>query len=296
MKKSLLANLSFPYCEWLKERYDFDVRARSKKIESLLLRSLSKSSTLQILDVGSGLGANTHYYCEILPSDQEWTLLEKDKFLAMACLQDLFDWANSRGWLCRLSPGNLKICFNRKRISIRIVQGSIFEMKGKIAFSQLHLAMANGVFDLLSKDQFSALAKELACYRVPILATLNYKSMHFEPEREEDEKFIAQYECHMTRPQIFGKAMGPDCSLQIVEILKSLDYIVSSGKSTWIITSKDKAMFLHIFRFMQLAISELNNNEEELRKFNQWLLSKQTLLERNQLELIVFHTDIFAKF
>ena len=94
-----------------------------------------------------------------------------------------------------------------------------------------------GRFDIEPCYAEACLGIEVHSFRVAILATMNYRSMRFHPQEEEDLEYVGLYERHMRRRQDFGFAMGPGCSDIMITGLEETGYEVRSGKSIWIITS-----------------------------------------------------------
>lgn len=281
---------------WLSERYQFDATARCKKLEEIVFSHFHGREFIRVLDVGAGLGANIRYYGNFLACDQEWTLVEKDTSLARACLPELSRWAESNGWDFKLTPEGLEIRQHYKHILIHILTTSMFNLDSLVNLPAVDLTTANAVFDLLSKEQLFTFVTQLSSYHIPIYATLNFTSMLFEPQSEEDLEYIHLYEQHMRRRQDFGFAMGPDCSDRMITLLENMGYAISFGKSIWIIRSEDRKMFRCMLTFMQVAISELLATSTEFAKLDKWVLGKLRQADRGQLELRVEHMDIFGRF
>lgn len=291
-----MENVTSQHPDWLRERYRFDAAARSKKLEVGVVDQFRGRSPMRILDVGAGLGANTRYYANLLHGDQEWTLVEQDTSLAGCCVSDLSGWAESNAWDYGIVPEGLEIRQRHKRIAICVVATSMFNLEGFVDLSFVDLAMANAVFDLLSEEQFLSLMGLLTSYRLPILATINYRSMHFQPQEEDDFEYIGLYERHMRRHQDFGFAMGPNCSDIMIAWLQDRGYEVRSGESIWIVTSADRRMMGYMLTFMQSAISGLLATSAELAELEKWVSNKLKRADRGQVALHVEHTDVYGSF
>lgn len=282
--------------DWLRERYRFDAKARCKELEAAALNHFHGRRSMRILDVGAGLGANTRYYGNLLACDQEWILVEKDLSLARNCLSDLSRWAECNTWDQRRVPEGLEIRQEHTRMVIHMATASMRNLGDRVNLSSVDLATANAVFDLLSKEQLFSFLSEVHSFRVAILATLNYRSMRFHPQEEEDLEYVGLYERHMRRRQDFGFAMGPDCSDIMITRLEEMGYEVRSGKSIWIITSADRQMLRCVLSFMRGAISEMLATPAELAGLERWISNKLDRADRDQLKLLVGHMDIFGRF
>ncbi len=121
-----------------------------------------------------------------------------------------------------------------------------------------------GRFDIEPCYAEACLGIEVHSFRVAILATMNYRSMRFHPQEEEDLEYVGLYERHMRRRQDFGFAMGPGCSDIVITGLEEMGYEVRSGKSICIITSADREMLRFMLTFMCGAISEMLATPAEL--------------------------------
>ena len=281
---------------WLQERYRFDTEARCRELEKSFLEYFQGTRLLRIVDVGAGLGANTRYYLEVIPFDQLWTLVEYDPVLVQQCFGTLSQWAKSRGWLCEITADSLTIHLPDKQAEIRVLKGSMLDLEHMVDLTYIDLVTANAVFDLFSQQQFQRFVKLLTNHRVPILTTLNYQSMVFEPEDQQDGKYVRHYQSHMRRLQDFGAAMGAGCSRHMITVLESLGGSVQQGKSVWKITSAEPARINYMLHFMQEAISELLTFPEELNQLNHWIISKHKRLLGGAQKLIVKHMDLFGTF
>lgn len=281
--------------DWLRDRYGFDSIARCKHLEAVVLSHFHERRFIGILDVGAGLGANTRYYGGLLACDQEWILVEEDPSLARTCLSDLTRWAESNGWDYRPLPEGLEIRGRDKRIMIHLVETSICNVGGLVDLSSVDLATANAVFDLLSEGQLTSFLSELCCFGIPIFATMNYRSMRFQPQQERDAAYIGVYERHMQRPRDVGCAVGRDCSDMMITCLEGMGYEVRSGSSTWIITSADRKMLRSMLAFMGGAISEMVPASTEGAKLDQWISGKLDQADKGRLQLRVEHMDIFGR-
>ncbi|MBN4081253.1 hypothetical protein JYT44_02690 [Caldithrix abyssi] len=280
---------------WQQERFPFDAFARNQKIEKIFLNYFTRKTSLKIVDVGSGLAANTRYSSENFPFDQDWTLIENDPIILENCLQTLIEWAKERQWPYVHSPNELELYTPNKYIHIKIVRGSFMDLDKLVDLSEIDLITASAVFDLFSKNQFRTFAHILASHRLPLFTTLNYLSMVFEPQGTEDHKYIKYYENHMTQPREFGSKMGPYCSQNMTKILENVGYHITTGSSNWLINSKNSKMMNYLLRFMHVAIREMLKSPTELNQLEQWISNKKQLVQNGELSLKVNHMDIWSQ-
>jgi hypothetical protein len=280
--------------DWLEERYRLDAEARNKRVEHAVLEAFQRFPTLCVLDVGSGLGANARYYSRLFSSNQEWILVEKSKILSLRAISSLRFWAEANEWMTEELSEGLQIWLPEKEVRIKSINASFFHLSEIVDLSRINLVTANAVMDLISEDQFVTFAENLISYRIPLLATMNYESMYFEPEEEEDVEFIALYERHMKRSQEFGSALGPDSTRQIIDFSVKRGFPVIHGQSTWKIEYGDLKMMRFLFRFIHQALSENIRSKGERIRMEAWFRRKWQQVKSHKLKMVVEHSDIFA--
>ena len=281
---------------WLEERYPMDAAARNRQLEQTVVESFKGVQRLRLLDVGAGLGANTRYYLEVFPGDQHWLLVEREPALAVQCRLALAAHAARKGWDCAATSGGLVLQLPRKRVTVELIEGSLLKVDTLVDLDGIDLVTANAVFDTLSRQQFNHFAQSLARHRLPLLATLLYRSAHFEPAEQRDGTYLKLYEQHMIRPRSFGSAMGPACSRYMMAALSNLNMTVSNGKSDWRITSAHPRMMNYMLDFMQQAIGEMILSSTDHGRLKQWVEAKRKQLTLGKVNLFVSHTDLFGRF
>jgi len=285
----------FNSLEWQLERFPFDAIARSRKVEKIFLNYFTGATSLNIVDVGAGLAANTRYYVEKFPFDQNWRLIENDPVILGGCLQTLVQWAKAQQWKYTLSKNELKMYAPNKNIGVKVARGSLMDLDKLIDLSTINLITANAVFDLFSKDQFQTFINILAAQRLPLFTTLNYASMVFEPQDFADKKYIRLYENHMIQPRKSGSKMGPFCSENMIKDLEKVGYNIKTGSSDWLIKSENGNMMNYLLRFMQVAIGEILKSKIELNQLEQWISTKKQIVKDGRLSLKVHHLDIWGQ-
>jgi hypothetical protein len=180
-------------------------------------------------------------------------------------------------------------------ISICTKNRSFFELKSREDISNYDLITANAFFDLIPLEKFTMFASILSSAGKPLLATLNFISMNFDPGDRADRSYISLYESHMTRPNEFGPPMGPRCGDQMVKILGGLGFSVYSAKSTWKIPAQDKIMMNFMFGFLDGALSEMITDSQRIEQLGGWKRNKFRLLGKKRLQLTIEHLDLFAQ-
>ncbi|MEQ8706997.1 MAG: class I SAM-dependent methyltransferase [Phaeodactylibacter sp.] len=280
---------------WLEERYRFDVAARNPRVEAACLQYFSDHTSVSIIDIGAGTGANFIYLAEKLPQSQQWALLELNPTLLKHARERLKIWGAAKGYAVSESTQELHFKKSQQHISVRFVNGSFLELPQLLPLQRYHLVTASAVFDLLSKEMLQRLVQTFHGNRLALLATLNYESMSYLPADAADEHWTGLYEKHMQRSQDFGRALGPDCASYLEHCYKELpkDQLLRAP-SRWQIEPGDAAMHQHMLEFLERSLNEMASIGHSGQELQQWLQQKHQCLQDRQLRLTVTHSDLFT--
>ncbi|WPP51644.1 hypothetical protein [Catalinimonas niigatensis] len=279
---------------WLDHRYACDAEARNANIEKKFLAYFNEANSLAIVDAGAGTGSNFQYYFDKLPNHQEWTLLDCEHNVLKSCQEKLMGFAQKHNYRLEENNGLLSIHSGDKKAHIRFAHGGLEEIEQHTDLKKIDVITANALFDLLSYDQFDTFACKLSAYNVCLMATLNYYETSFLPFSEEDGRFIRYFHTHMTRPQAFGAAMGPNCTEEMLDLLAEHQMMVEQEGSQWHLKRYDSTMQHYLLHFFEHAVRDLSLSASEIEDLEVWLEKKKQMCRDHQLEIIVDHSDIFA--
>lgn len=279
---------------WLDHRYACDAEARNANIEKKFLEFFSEKEAITIMDAGCGTGSNFQYYFEKLPNHQEWVFLDCENSLLEACRTKLHDFAKKNHYQYKEQNGSISIKAGRKQANVRTVGGELAEVEKHTDLKETDVITANALFDLLSYDQFDHFACKLSAYNVCLMATLNYYETSFLPFSEDDGRFVRYFHTHMTRPQKFGAAMGPNCTEEMLDLLTEHQMMIEQEGSQWHLKRYDTTMHHYLLHFFEHAVRDLNLSNTEVKELEEWLENKKKMSHEHKLEIIVDHSDIFA--
>ncbi len=281
---------------WLNHRFAFDEAARNPAVEAACLNYLSTTPTLNLVDVGSGTGANFIHFFEKLDRPQQWHFVDWDQRLLQASLQRISAYAQEKSYPVQSSENRLSLDLGTHTIQIQTHCGSFEQIEDLVDLTSLDIVMASAFFDLFRPDQLLPFLEKLRTASTAFLFTLNYVAMHFDPALPDDQQMVQYYEDHMQRPKAAGAGMGPHCSAHIREWLSagSVDFV--EGESTWQIGPGDTQMFSFLLGFMHEAIGELSLSTAPWSDFENWWRHRKQASESGELDLAVKHFDFFAKF
>ncbi len=285
-----------PWAAWLESRYPYDAKARNKEIERIVRRDLAGRRLLRIIDLGAGLGSNLRYYAGFFDCDQEWYCVEKDGLLCREFPVRVKKWATARGWSSLPTTGGIQLQKNGITISVHLLSSSFLPFPADLGGVHLDLAVANAVFDLLSRRDFLRLARDLADRAIPLLATLNYASMRFAPSRSWDRRIVEFYDRHMTLPRPEGPPMGPGCVPAMEEILKTAGYRVLKGESPWLISRQDIPLLRLLLQYVEDSVRTFPNTSIGAAELRDWVARKGVEVRSGKVRLRIRHLDLYARF
>lgn len=281
---------------WLQERYRFDAAARNQEIAWQCIHQFAFLNHIQIVDLGSGTGANVRHYLEQFPQNQTWFCVEEDDALKTMFWQNMVQLAEADGYAYQLSDNQIKMEKPGHWIEIHFVEGNLMQVDNLVDLLRTDLILANAVFDLFSQKQFEELIQTISHHSLSLLFTLNYEGMKFFPVEKEDAYYIDQYNAHMQRPQDFGKGMGPDASQLMEQALHASLAEVKKGESNWEIEVEDGKMLHYLLGFFEDALGDWWATEAEKMAFLGWVAHKRQLIDQQQLDAVVHHQDVLASF
>jgi len=279
---------------WLEHRYASDEAARNPSVEKKFIDYFGERDRMHIMDAGSGTGSNFRYFFAKLADEQHWTLLEQDASMLESSRKKLVEFAQEHKCKVEEQAEKIIIRSDRKLAHVQFLSGKLQDIKKLTDLEQLDVIMANALFDLVSHEQFDTFAAQIACYQVCLMATLNYYETSFLPFSEDDAPYIKHYHTHMTRPQDFGAAMGPNCTEEMLDLLAAHEMKCEQEGSQWHLKRYDTTMQHYILHFMEQAIKDLNFSDKEVKKLEAWIHKKKQMSRDHQLEIIIDHSDIFA--
>src|SRR5690348_14756449 len=86
--------------DWLRLRASFDGAARDRALARRFGAALKRRADrpLQLVDLGSGTGANARVLAPLIGGDQDWVLAEAEAALLGFCATEQIAWAAREGW------------------------------------------------------------------------------------------------------------------------------------------------------------------------------------------------------
>ena len=219
--------------EWLALREPVDEAARAQTLVQKLAEALPQQEVLDVLDLGTGTGANARYLMDRLPGSQRWLLIDNDEALLKEVPAQMTAWAAARnyevfsgadGMSIRATKGT-RLVETRKQ-SLRLLDAGIFKGRALVTVSAL--------LDLVSDDWLRTFIPRCREANAAVLFALSYDGrMRCEPMEAEDFTVRDLVNRHQKTDKGFGNALGPDAVRVVEDYLKRLGYVVKHEASDW---------------------------------------------------------------
>ena len=275
-----------PDKEWLEIRYLADVKSRNQVIlRELLDRIRHLEGHINLVDLGAGIGSNFRYLHSRIEQDQHWVFVEID--------EELLNYAPD--YLSTKLKTEIK--FNQ---SFEIDNRSIFlekQLLPSLAYLKISphpdVIVANNSFQFYSETQFGRLIENIDADL--IYFTMNYNGIVFEPESEQDRKYLDLYDRYL-RGYFVGDTinMGSGTGILMSDIINQFQFDVIVGKSDWELDEDEKTLQHYILRFMEKHIPKVLPNSAEIDEFMLWVDHIQDKITSGQLSMTIRHDDILA--
>jgi hypothetical protein len=258
--------------EWLALREPVDAASRNPELTARLMEWRQQFTTLSVLDLARGTGANVRFLAPILGNEQHWRLVDHDPALL----------ARNNG--CSLKEG----CR---------IERHCLDLAGDWAsldFQGVQLVTASALIDLVSVDWLERLARRCREAQAAVFVVLSYDgTLIWEPALKDDERMREWVNRHQHRDKGFGPALGPLAAPEFKTMLERLDYRVELRSSPWRLEPEQMALQRALLKGWIKAIREIA--ADSTAGLDQWAAQRRDLIEQGHSRLIVGHWDLLAQ-
>lgn len=197
--------------DWLALRADADTRARNIDLAAVLRAHFADRSSLRVLDLGSGTGANLRATTPVLGASQYWCLIDNDPTL-----------------LATVSvPNGVE------------VETMTLDLAGSLApiFDPApDLVTASAFFDLCGADIARRLVDRVVASGAAFYTVLTYDGREqWSPPHEQDAAVLTAFLADQHSDKGLGPALGPDATEVLARAFEERGYAVSTGRSDWLL-------------------------------------------------------------
>lgn len=217
--------------DWLALRSDADRAARNPDLAADLAELVEERETLNVLDLGSGTGANMAATAPFLTDSQHWVLVDADESLLTQ------------------APPLDGVTVSRK----------VHDLAGDLAplFDPApDLVTASAFFDLCGADWIERLASEASRAKALVYAVLTYDGREeWKPPHPADPDVLAAFHADQHVDKGLGPSLGPDAAAHLARALRAEGYEVRTARSDWTLTqAEDKALIEALARGSATAV------------------------------------------
>jgi len=216
--------------EWLALREPVDHRSRSSDIAQALAARFQKRQKITVVNLGCGTGSNLRATMSLLPSEQQWTLVDFDEQLLAVAKRTLMDWADR----AEADADGLLLDKDGKRIAVQFQRADLNRDLDSALGLKPDLVTAAALFDLCSPAFIKAFARAVAARRAVFCTVLTYNGIQrWTPRQPSDGAMIAAFHAHQMTDKGFGSSAGPTAPAHLADAFRLSGYSVSEGESPW---------------------------------------------------------------
>ncbi len=277
--------------EWLALREPIDARARAAELILPLSTWRANTGRIRVLDLAAGTGTNLRFLAPLLGGEQAWLLADHDPGLLAALPSAMERWASRNGFA--IDSGRRRVRGRAFEAEIHTLRCDLSRDLGCLPWEDCGLVTASALLDLVSEAWLTTLAEHCRAARAATLFALSYDGrMRWHPEEPADRHVSTMVNSHQLRDKGFGPALGPTAALKAHEILASLGYRVTSGRSDWRVAPDDEGVQRALIEGWELAAREMS--PELGADLAVWRQRRIAHIAAGRSRLIVGHRDLLA--
>lgn len=274
---------------WLALREPVDHRARNRDIARQVAARFADAGTVRVVDLGCGTGSNLRATAGLLPTRQEWILVDNDPVLLSEARKALTLWAGS----AREEGEALVLAKAGRTFRVIFRWADLNADLDAILETAPDLVTASALFDLVSEDYIATFAQKVAARRAAFYTVLTYDGQDaFQPPHPHDDAVIAAFAAHQGGDKGFGPAAGPRAALALRQAFAAAGHDVSEGDSPWRIGPEDAALAAPLLEGIAAAVRETERLPEAA--IGDWLSFRLRKTVRPDGLIITGHRDTFA--
>jgi SAM-dependent methyltransferase len=254
---------------WLALREPYDRAARNPAVLEALRQSFTGAPSVRVADLGCGTGSTMRAVAPLLPTPQQWRLLDNDAGL----LEAAHDEAPAR---CDVTTVHVDLA------------GDL----GRALAEDTDLVTTSALLDLVSAEWLDRLVAMLAISGRPLYAALSYDGrVCLVPASLNDEAIIAAVNRHQLTDKGFGPALGPGAATVAPERLREQGFAIEAGRSDWSFAPTDRAIQLDMLAGWASAAAEMG---VALGLIDDWLAERREHIAAARSQMLIGHLDFFA--
>lgn len=285
--------------DWLRLREPFDLEARAAAALQPQMaahlarwRAAQAGTTLQVLDLACGLGANLRALAPRLGGTQRWHLVDHDPSLLAALPAALALWSRQQGWRFAPDGPGWRIEGAAFSATVSHEQLDLARDADALTFAQGFLITASALLDLVSSAWLQPLVQRARAAGAAMCWALSVDGhTQWQPADADDDAVQALFGLHQQRDKGFGPALGPQAPAVALALLAEAGYRSTTARSDWHIAGAGGApMQQAMIDGIAAAASEQDPSVAE--RIRAWQARRSAGVGRSSLR--IGHLDILA--
>ncbi|MFM7083914.1 MAG: hypothetical protein ACKOW3_02760 [Hyphomicrobium sp.] len=268
-----------------------DQHSKNNDVTDALAGWFEVRSSLNIMDLKAGIGANIRALAPILPLDQNWTLCVQNKNEMNIVVDYLTRWApafTEKNGEYFLERQGLKLGLKFHSLSSEAEQSSL-------SFESHNLIVMDGHLNHLTPQNIRKLVQKTAQQNAAFLARLVFDGrIKFFPPQPPDNPFTAAYNRRLMKDIGFGLPAGHLAIEHLSEQFRLCGYTLIEGKSPLHLHEKDQSLMSALLK--QLAQSQREIAKGHDKMIDMWLARSRRHMEVGQNDLLALPPDEKAVF
>ena len=285
--------------EWLRlrERFDLAARARAdanaqRAAHLASWRAAQSGTTLQVLDLACGLGANLRVLAPRLGGAQRWHLVDHDPALLAALPAALARWSRQQGWRFAPDGPGYRIEGATWAATVSYEQIDLARDADSLAFAQGTLVTASALLDLVSGAWLQPLVRRAHEAGAAMCWALSVDGRtQWQPADADDDLVQALFGLHQQRDKGFGPALGPRAPAEALALLAAAGYRSTTTRSDWLIAGARAAPMRRAL-IDGVATAALQQDPSAAQRIRAWQARRSAGVAGSSLR--IGHLDILA--
>jgi hypothetical protein len=258
-----------------------DKRARNRDCIEALTGWYEGRSSISVLDLSAGIGANVRALAPLLPNDQTWTL----------CARHQREADEARDYLTRWDPAFkqdgdvLKLQKDGTRLDVRIVVANPVRDLVKALEPRADLVTVSLDAVRYPAAMIRQLAAHVAQRKAAFYGNVIYDGrLRFSPHHAADSAMTAAFHRSLMRDDGAGAAAGPMAASELAEQFRLAEYTVIEGSSAVWLRGPEAALMRQIQTRMADAQRTIAKGHD--KTIDTWLARPRTGLEISQTDIL----------
>jgi SAM-dependent methyltransferase len=298
----------YSFERYLSAKKSVDDRALNRHVWECLTGNLPSRRTLQVLEVGSGIGTMVERMLEWgALHDAEYTAIDADEVNITAANQRLKRWGIQNGWQVNQSaPDGWLLKGESAQLAVQLQAVDLFDfVRGQAGKRQWDLLVAHAFLDLIDIASTLPQLVKLVHPGGLFYFTINFDGATiFQPEINADFDALVERCYHRSMDERITASRPSGDSRSGRHLFKHLNqqglHLLDTGASDWVVFAtergypQDEAYFLHYILYtMEQALK--SNPDLEARRFSAWIAERHAQVERGELVYITHQLDFLAQ-